>query len=182
MLYPLRNALQYQKALETALLDSLTGIPNRAAFDQAIQREVELAGRHKLQFSLLAIDLDKFKSINDTRGHAAGDEVLRQVVGTIESCIRKSDMLFRIGGEEFVVVMPRTNVYDAERLATKLQRILEDAVFPCRDTGLTIRASFGVATYDHTSTREELLSRADRAMYMQKRSRATVVKLFGNSR
>ncbi|MDH5409537.1 MAG: GGDEF domain-containing protein, partial [Gammaproteobacteria bacterium] len=105
LVYPLRNAILYQKALKAAHLDPLTGTNNRAAMDCALKREVELAHRHSIPLSLLVIDLDNFKNINDSYGHSAGDYILKTLVTCVDETIRGSDMLFRFGGEEFTLIL-----------------------------------------------------------------------------
>ncbi len=99
LLYPLRNAIYYLKAIRSATVDSLTQIGNRKAFDQTMALEVELARRHRHTLSLLAIDIDRFKHVNDTHGHHAGDTILQQLVASLQFSIRSCDQLFRYGGK-----------------------------------------------------------------------------------
>jgi len=160
---------------------SLTGVANRRGLEKFLDRTLASAQRHKESGVVIFADLDDFKSINDIYGHDAGDRMLIGVADVFSRNTRGEDLVSCLGGDEFVIVMPHTKASDADRLANKLQDVLEDTVFPCGDVGLKIRASFGVVGYDHASSRADLLSRADQAMYAQKRSRATIVKLFSSA-
>ena len=108
LVYPLRNALTYLEALQLASHDPLTGVQNRLAMQQALEREVDLARRQQAPLSMLVIDADHFKRFNDEFGHAFGDDVLRALANAAAATIRRSDPLFRYGGEEFVVLASHT--------------------------------------------------------------------------
>ncbi|HSX70185.1 MAG TPA: GGDEF domain-containing protein, partial [Pseudomonas sp.] len=108
LLFPLRNALLYRAALQSALRDPLTDTGNRIAMNQAMQREVDLARRSLQPLSVLMVDIDLFKNINDRFGHATGDEVLKGVAAVIKGSLRNIDMVFRYGGEEFLVLLANT--------------------------------------------------------------------------
>lgn len=105
LVYPLRNTLMYREALQSAHTDPLTHVNNRIAMEDCIQREWELAHRQSTPLSLMLLDIDYFKSINDNYGHGFGDTVLKAVAQKIKATVRASDMVFRYGGEEFVVVL-----------------------------------------------------------------------------
>ncbi len=109
LLFPLRNALLYRAALQSALRDPLTDTGNRIAMNQALQREVDLARRNLQPLSVLMLDIDHFKSINDRFGHATGDEVLKAVATVLKDSLRNIDMVFRYGGEEFLVLLSNTS-------------------------------------------------------------------------
>jgi len=168
LVYPLKNALMYHAALVSARHDPLTGAFNRGAMDQLLEREVSLAQRHQLDLSLLMVDLDGFKQINDRLGHAAGDEVLRQVADTISHRLRDSDVLCRYGGDEFVVVLPQTSregsIEVAQRVLDGIRRLIlqEDL------QGFALSASLGLASLKPKEGREQLFARADQAMYQAK--------------
>ena len=108
LLFPLRNALLYRAAIQTALRDALTGTGNRIAMDQALGRELELARRNLQPLSVLMLDIDHFKRVNDHYGHTVGDEALKAVAETIKDHLRDVDMVFRFGGEEFLVQLSST--------------------------------------------------------------------------
>jgi diguanylate cyclase (GGDEF)-like protein len=167
LVYPLRNALTYRQAIKLALRDPLTGVPNRTAFDQAIQRELELAKRQQLPVSLLVIDIDHFKLCNDTYGHRFGDDVLKAVASTVVSTIRRCDLLFRYGGEEFVVLASHTSQQGAQQLAERIRRNVESlATVAGRETQVTV--SVGLAALRDHEDASGLFNRADQALYRAK--------------
>lgn len=168
LVYPLRNALLYHDALAAARRDPLTGIGNRAAFEAAIDREVELASRQHLPLSLAAIDIDLFKHVNDSHGHAAGDRVLQGVAESLLRPIRRSDLLFRYGGEEFVALLANTDAVGAQVVAERMRR--EVATSPCavQDCIIPVTVSLGVAQLHAGEPGRLLFDRADRALYRAK--------------
>jgi len=172
LVYALRNALLYREAIESALRDPLTGVANRAALDTALKREVSLSQRHKLPLSVLLLDIDKFKKINDTYGHAAGDLVLQTLTQGVNACIRTSDVQARYGGEEFVVVLPGTDRNGAVLLATRIRRHIESlcCTVPAASATAALRftVSLGVAAFDGQEDSASLVHRADQAMYAAK--------------
>ncbi len=170
LIYPLRNALLYYQALQSTYTDPLTGVYNRAALHSGFQREWKLARRQDLPLSILVLDIDHFKKINDSYGHAAGDEVLVKIADCLRKTVRSSDMIFRYGGEEFVILLSNTHPKGAELLAERLRLAIRS--IDCRDIaqGLRITASIGVATLNPVEeTAEQLLKRADEALYQAKR-------------
>ncbi len=169
LVYPMRNALTYRQAVRQALRDPLTGIQNRAAFEQALTREVELGRRLKTPLSILVFDIDHFKQFNDTHGHSFGDAVLRAVACTAETTIRRSDLLFRYGGEEFVVLASHTNEAGARLLAERIRsNIAKLETIGGRTTQVTV--SVGVSTFDANDTLQAFFDRADHALYRAKDS------------
>lgn len=170
LLSPVRNALLYRIALAASLTDALTGAGNRTALVSNLQREVSLARRNAQNLSVLVIDIDRFKSINDTYGHSVGDLVLRELVNVINRVNRSTDLCFRYGGEEFVVLLSNTNKNGAEIIASRLCQAISECHI-CTDTGsIQISVSIGVASQCETDSEESLLNRADKAMYEVKRS------------
>ncbi len=159
--------------------DQLTGIANRRGLEKFLNTTLASAQRYQETGVLIFVDLDDFKRINDRFSHEAGDRVLKGVAQALNQNTRRSDFVARLGGDEFVVVLPRTDPAIADTFADKLHDAPEDTVFPCGNAGLSVRASFGVVPYSPYSTADNLLNRADRAMYAQKRSRSTLRKLFG---
>ncbi|MCG7982914.1 MAG: GGDEF domain-containing protein [Candidatus Thiodiazotropha lotti] len=167
LLYPLRNALLYQAAIESAFLDSLTGIKNRTAFDSNFSREIELNRRKNSELSVIVMDIDFFKRINDQFGHAVGDLVLKQVAKAAELTIRSSDALYRYGGEEFVVVLNGTDQTGARLLAERIRENIENLrVESLKDLQVTL--SLGVSMMNEGDTTESLFKRADEALYVAK--------------
>ena len=168
LIYPLRNAVWYQRALQAAKIDALTGANNRAAMNEALDREVNLAHRHKSALSVLIFDLDNFKQINDNYGHMIGDDVLRECVKCTTQALRITDMLFRFGGEEFVVILPGVNATGAALAAERLRGIIEKHVFTSRQGVVPVTASFGTASVTLQETTKTIIDRADKALYLAK--------------
>lgn len=168
LLYPLRNALLYQQALHTALRDPLTGVNNRTAFDSSLKREIDLARRHGTAFGMVVLDIDHFKHINDRYGHMVGDCVLRDVAEQAAACVRSTDMLFRYGGEEFVILLSSTSVQGAKRLAERIRAAIEKMHCRYGDTKIKITGSLGVACLHKDDTAQALFERADQALLKAK--------------
>jgi len=165
----------YERVRELSMVDELTGIYNRRSFLEAGTREIELIRRTPETFlGVLLVDLDNFKEINDTFGHQTGDIVLRRVVEAIRESIRTIDIPGRIGGDEFVVILPGADATAAHRAGERLGASIEALSLKFSETPVTVTASIGVATLDlfrpRIPTLEELLSAADDAMYRAKRS------------
>jgi len=170
LIQPLHNAVLYQQALAAALRDPLTGLGNRAAFEQALLQELELACRHGMPLSLALLDIDHFKEINDNHGHLAGDAVLTHVAAAIRGQARQSDLLFRYAGDEFVILMRHTDRLGACTVAERIRRAVERQPFSHAERELPVRLSIGVATADPRESADGLFERADRALLAAKRS------------
>lgn len=153
-----------------AATDSLTGAASRRAFKEQAAKHLSLARRHSMPLSCIALDVDHFKAINDTYGHAAGDKVLVGIVAAIKEQLRRSDLLARIGGEEFVVLLPQTEQDVAVEVAEKLRHLVKALRFPGSTPPIVVTASFGVATLDPGDDVESLLQKADQALYEAKRT------------
>ncbi len=168
LIYPLRNSILYKRALETAYRDPITNLNNRAAMDNTLTQELDYAGRHDLSLSVLMLDLDKFKDVNDTYGHIAGDNVLKHVADCLTECARRSDVLFRYGGEEFVVILRNTSKSGAKLLAGRIRESVEK--IQCNYRAYTIRTtvSIGVAMFRNGDNNRSILERADNALYKAK--------------
>jgi diguanylate cyclase (GGDEF)-like protein/PAS domain S-box-containing protein len=148
--------------------DALTGLPNRALLEDRLEQAVTRVGRTPEQLSLLFVDLDGFKEVNDRLGHQAGDAVLRQAADRIASVLRPSDTLARFGGDEFVIVLEGMGSREAALLARRIEEGMT-AAFAVDGGEVTVGASVGSATATGAETGLELLSRADEAMYGAKR-------------
>ena len=181
LIFPLRNAVWYQRALQAAKIDALTGANNRAAMDETIEREVDLAHRHQTAFSMIIFDLDHFKQINDNYGHSTGDDVLRESVECCKQAMRSTDMVFRFGGEEFVILLPGVNASGAALAAERLRSIIEKHVFTSREGTVPVTISAGVASLTARDTAKSLLDRSDKAMYTAKNSGRNQVVSSGAS-
>jgi diguanylate cyclase (GGDEF)-like protein len=170
LVYPLRNALRYQDTLRLALLDPLTRIGNRTALNTALRRELQLAERHHHELSLLMIDVDHFKNINDLHGHKRGDQVLCEIAKKIQQVCRDSDITFRYGGEEFVVILGKTSSAGARIIAERIRQRIADCKINFQGCIISPTVSVGIAT--RTSGQKELVDdlfeRADKALYAAK--------------
>ncbi len=170
LVYPLRNAIQYQKAITSAQMDSLTGVNNRASMDQCLDREVELAHRHDNELSLLIIDIDHFKEVNDSLGHSAGDAVLKSLVTCIKDTMRVSDMLFRYGGEEFALVLSGTGLDGARQVGERIRAAVQNYPFVYEGKELDLSVSIGVACLGRRDSSSRLFNKADAALYQAKKA------------
>ena len=172
----LEHEIERRNKLEAELrylsdYDALSGMPNRRHFFEQVDRELARCRRHARPLSLILFDLDDFKSVNDTRGHAAGDAVIRAVGDLCGRIQRRHDFAARIGGEEFVVLLPETDLDGAAIVAERLRCELEHMPIPESGDSLYVTASFGVAEASaETDTVETFLARADRALYSAKHS------------
>jgi len=162
----LHNALTFQKAREQAITDGLTGVKTHRFLMEALSAEWKRSTRANRPFALVLMDLDRFKFVNDFYGHLEGDAILQRVGHILEQNCRRSDVVARYGGDEFVILMPETSVEQARQLANKLRSwVAADPLL--RDKNVT--ASFGIAGFPiHGSTPQELIQVADSSMYLSK--------------
>lgn len=176
LVYPLRNALMYERALKTALTDPLTGVHNRGSMEQHLEHQVLVSVRHNTPLSVLMIDIDHFKSINDTHGHMVGDAVLSDVAKAIVKCTRNSDVVFRYGGEEFVVILTNTRSVGAQLLGQRICHAVANGRLDISGTQIAVTVSVGVAELTAGDGSVDLLERADKQLYRAKvRGRNQVV-------
>lgn len=176
---PLRNALIHQEAIRGMFEDPLTGSYNRAMMDEVLTHEIENAARQGTPLSLMMIDIDDFKSVNDRFGHLAGDGILIDFAQRIQGSIRKKDRLFRYGGDEFMLLAGHTDDEGIRRIKRRLRTAIEDSPFdilgfdiPALDGSrypISIRARFGIAVYRSGDGALDMIARADRDLYREKR-------------
>jgi diguanylate cyclase (GGDEF)-like protein len=169
LLFPLCNALLYRRAVQASLKDPLTGVGNRVALEQNLSREIDISRRHDQPLSVIMLDMDHFKSLNDTHGHHAGDAVLRAVALLLKEQLRNVDMVFRFGGEEFVLVLSNTGPEAATTVGERIRFAIENLPFLVGEKQVRLSASLGCATYQQCESSEDLLRRADQALYEAKR-------------
>lgn len=175
LVYPLRNCLLYKQAQNAALLDELTQLGNRAAYENSLEREIELAQRQQTALSLIILDIDNFKAINDAYGHSSGDHALKTLAELIHLTMRRSDMAFRFGGEEFVLLLSNTDVNDAMIVAERLRAAVAET--QCHDgkRGFGFTVSLGVAQLETHEQGYHLFERADMALYQAKQTGRNLV-------
>jgi diguanylate cyclase (GGDEF)-like protein len=169
----LKNAQEYHKVKEMAVKDGLTGILNRKGFRGFIQKEFQSAKRYHKPLSLIMIDVDNFKRINDSLGHQAGDVVLRELAGCLMDSIRQADIVSRYGGDEFVILLPNTDIEQAEMLSKRVLSDVGKHVFEWESKRLNIKISCGISTageLENHETEKDLISKADARLYRAKRS------------
>lgn len=161
----------YEKLQELSDRDYLTGLYNRRKFEEFLTYEVKRSVRHRHKFTILMIDLDNFKYINDTYGHASGDLVLKEVTQIFSSNLRNADILARIGGDEFAVILPETPYENGHAVVEKLRASLEATPISLMYDQVSLTASFGIAEYPEQGENiESLLTGSDLAMYKAKRA------------
>lgn len=155
---------------ESARRDALTGALTRSALEDVATDELARSRRHGLPLSLLLLDIDHFKMVNDQHGHAAGDAALRQFAAAVRRCLRREDVFGRLGGEEFCALLPSTAVAGAAQLAERIRQSVANLAVEAGGHRLSLKVSIGVASLgEHGSSWDELVNQADRAMYAAKR-------------
>ena len=178
----LRVNLIEQQALNQ--LDVLTGVRNRLGYTEGISREFSRWQRHGGELSLAIFDLDLFKNINDQYGHATGDKVLTAVASLFRKHVRNGDLVCRIGGEEFVVIMPETTLEAAVVVAEKLREVVAASQFRLKDQPVPVTVSCGVAAFHQADIVDEVFERADQALYRAKalgRNRYCIEEMIGSA-
>jgi diguanylate cyclase len=165
-IHGLHRSLQEEQSLR--LVDALTGIPNRASYDDRVRLEFMRWQRDNAPVSVLAWDIDRFKDVNDTYGHTAGDKVLKVIAQYLAQQIRGTDFVARYGGEEFVMILTGTDAAQALVAADKIRVGLQNIGFHFHNKPVTVTASCGIAAFRNEDTPESVFDRADRALYRAK--------------
>jgi len=180
----IHRANVYAEVLKYATMDALTGLNNRRQMELRLNQEVSNSKRNNIDLCCIMIDVDYFKKVNDTYGHAAGDCVLKCVSDVIKNEIREYDIACRYGGEEFFIILPRTKLPEAVSVAQRLRKVIEDTKMNIKEAGIEgvsyikVTASLGVCAYDEIMSPNELTQKADKALYEAKttgRNRVIVV-------
>lgn len=169
-----------KKILELSRIDPLTGLANRRFFSERIQEMISLAFRRSQPLSLLMVDIDHFKQVNDTQGHDAGDRVLKEFATLMKTRTRSEDLVARFGGEEFIIAMPLADVHEAFTYAERIRRTLAEQ--DLLENGHSVTASFGVAGLHPGETTEDVIKRADTALYQAKASGRNRTVIADNAR
>ncbi len=165
LVYPLRNAVQYKKAMSLAMQDSLTELGNRRHFNKQLKRAMHHANRKHRHLGLIIGDLDKFKAINDTYGHAVGDEVLIQFANALRSCVRDSDSLFRFGGDEFTILVEEACDRSLHIIENRVHAAIKENAYLAK---YHVGCSLGSAFMNRADNEESFFERADQALYRKK--------------
>lgn len=173
----LEQTFLYKKIEEISITDDLTGLYNIRYLNQSIALEIERSRRYGSLFSLIFMDIDDLKKVNEKFGHLTGSKVLVETARLLQDNLRKVDVTIRYGGDEFVIILPQTAKEAGFLVAERLRKVVEKNIFLKKEDGhIRITASFGVASFpDHAKNKEELLKIADKAMYRGKLSTKNVV-------
>lgn len=170
----------YEQMAVHATYDSLTRLPNRKHFHDHLAETIASAQRDNRPFAVLYLDLDEFKAINDALGHGVGDQLIENTARRLEQCVRKGDMVARVGGDEFIVLLRDISLSDVSRVAEKIIEVLSEP-FVVTDSSLHVTTSIGVATYPQDGADANvLINNADSAMYEAKRSGKNRYRIYSN--
>jgi len=174
----IRNAQLFEEKENLSIKDDLTGLYNHRYFYECAEREMQRSLRYHKDFSLIMMDIDHFKKVNDRYGHQAGDELLQNVANNCLSSLRKSDILCRFGGDEFIALLPETNKTDALKIARRIREVAASSIFHVKQDKFNITLSLGVAAKDDAcSSVDALVSAADEALYKAKKAGRNCVRV-----
>lgn len=175
-LTPLDLCLEHWSAVHLSLTDDVTGLFNQRYLPQVLNQEILRAQRNQENFSVLFIDMDHFKKVNDNRGHLTGSKMLQQMAHLLKRCVRAYDYCFRYGGDEFLVVMTNCPQDHAQSVAERIRATVEKTTFIADQQSLNLTVSIGIATFPvHAQTSEQLIRMADEAMYDAKNRSRNIV-------
>ena len=171
------EAALHEQIFSNATTDALTGLRSKRHLTDELGREFSRARRYNRKFSLLMIDIDHFKAVNDRYGHQVGDITLRAVASNVLSCLHSDDLAARYGGEELVVLLLETKLEDAVVIAERIRQAIADLVVSYREAHLRVTASIGCAEYSHDDENEvRLFERADQLMYAAKQAGRNTIR------
>ena len=171
------------EAERQSMTDALTGLYNRRSLESLLEREVALAARHSLPLSLVMIDMDEFKQINDAHGHAAGDHMLRAFADCVRITLRKTDLAFRYGGDEFAIALPQTQVAQAQQVVQKLRQAFASVDFSSAIANLNHQPTLSIGVAERSvahnlTTLSAIMSAADQALYDAKDANRNCVRVY----
>ena len=172
------NIKLFEKIQRQATTDGLTGLANHKTFYEVLEKELWRARRYGGQISLILVDIDNLKKINDTYGHRAGDKVIRQIGRKIKECIRQIDTAARYGGDEFGVILPNTSLSDAVVAAERMVEVVSHSPVMWKREHIVLSISVGLGQYDANTNPEEITNRSDQALYAAKQAGKNTVRVF----
>jgi len=172
------NIKLFEKIQRQATTDGLTGLANHKTFYEVLEKELWRARRYGGQISLILVDVDDLKKINDSYGHRAGDKVIRQIGRKIKECIRQIDTAARYGGDEFGVILPNTSLSDAVVAAERMVEVVSHSPITWKKEHVALSISVGLGQYDANTNPEEITSRSDQALYAAKQAGKNTVRVF----
>ena len=177
----LKHFLRFSTVKNMATYDTLTGLCNRRYFEERLAIEADRSLKATLPLSLVMVDIDHFKRVNDTFGHTEGDRVLREISSVLKSSVRRKDLVVRYGGEEFILILPETNLEESYTIAERIRRAVETTPFKIGNIRLSLTISLGISNFPSHGARskEEMVEMADQALYDAKRGGRNRVCIFG---
>ncbi len=158
-----------EKLKNLAVRDPLTGVHNRTFFNVIIANEIERSKRYGDRFSVVMVDIDNFKHINDTFGHLHGDRILKECASILNNCVRSSDLLVRYGGDEFIIVTPKTDTGDCDKLLSRIEELIAGWNSSQDNSHYSLSISAGCALYERGKDLLDVINEADRKMYANKK-------------
>lgn len=167
LVYPLRNAIMYSRVLKLATKDTLTGLNNRSQFNDILFEKLERCRRQHRSFSLMLLDLDNFKQVNDNFGHKVGDDVLKEFSAVLQTSIRGTDCVFRFGGDEFAILIDDPEFITNKVIAQRIMRLVEESNIMSK---YQVTTSIGYTLVNSHDCEDEVFSRADKGLYKAKAS------------
>jgi len=175
------NIKLFEKIQRQATTDGLTGLVNHKTFYEVLEKELWRTRRYGGQISLIMVDIDNLKSINDAYGHRAGDKVIREISRKIKECIRQIDTAARYGGDEFAVILPNTSLSDAIVVGERMVNIVARCPISWKKDQIQVSISVGLGQYDADTNPEDITSRSDQALYTAKQAGKNTVRIFEHS-
>jgi diguanylate cyclase (GGDEF)-like protein len=176
------NIKLFEKIQRQATTDGLTGLVNHKTFYEILEKELWRSRRYGGQISLIMVDVDNLKKINDTYGHRAGDKVIREIGRKIKECIRQIDTAARYGGDEFAVILPNTSLGDATIVAQRMVNTVASSPATWKRDLIPLSVSVGLGQYDADTNPEDITSRSDQALYSAKKAGKNTVRVFEPSK
>jgi diguanylate cyclase (GGDEF)-like protein len=172
------NVKLFEKIQRQAMTDGLTGLANHRRFYEILERELWRSRRYGGQISVIMIDIDNLKKINDAHGHRVGDKVIKEISKKIKLCIRQVDTAARYGGDEFAIILPKTSLSDALVAAERMVETVANSPITWKKEQIALSISVGLGEYEADISPEEITSRSDRALYMAKQAGKNTVRIF----